>query len=88
MACGCCCIASDAGGIPEIIEHGVNGFVLPCSQLHHLGEAVGECLELEADQRYQIGMAGRDRIRSEFSLDAEKARLQSVLDRSGIMTLS
>ncbi|MBD0345001.1 MAG: glycosyltransferase family 4 protein [Coleofasciculus sp. Co-bin14] len=80
MACGCCCIASNAGGIPEIIEHGVNGFILPCSQLHHLGEAVLECLELDAEQRQRIGKAGRDRIQLEFSLDAEKARLQRLLE--------
>ncbi len=80
MACGCCCIASDAGGIPDVIEHGVNGFILPCSQLHRLGEAVLECLELDTRQRQQIGMAGRDRIQSEFSLDSEKARLQALLE--------
>ena len=84
MACGCCCIASDAGGIPEVIEHGVNGFILPCSQLHHLGEAVLECLELDTSQRQQIGMAGRDRIQSEFSLDSEKARLQALLERINV----
>jgi glycosyltransferase involved in cell wall biosynthesis len=87
MACGCCCIASDAGGIPEIITHGVNGFMLPCSQLHHLGEAVLECLELDAEIRHKIGMAGRGCIQSEFSLDVEKARLQIVLDRVGISAL-
>lgn len=84
MACECCCIVSDAGGIPEIIEHGVNGFVLPCSQLHHLGEAVLECLELDPQVRHKIGIAGRDRVKSEFSLHAETARLQTILDRIGL----
>ncbi len=58
----------------------MNGFILPCSQLHHLGEAVLECLELDTRQRQQIGTAGRDRIQSEFSLDSEKARLQALLE--------
>ena len=34
MAAGCGCIASDAGGIPEIIAPGVDGIVLPRWQLH------------------------------------------------------
>jgi glycosyltransferase involved in cell wall biosynthesis len=87
MACECCCIASDAGGIPEIIEHSEHGFILPCSQLHRLGEAVLECLELDAQVRRKIGKAGRIRVKSEFSPDAEKARLQALLDKVGIKDL-
>ncbi len=81
IACGCCCIASDAGGIPEVIEHGKSGFLLPRSQLHRLGEAVLECLDLAPSTRRQIGMAGRDRILAEFSLRHENQRLQTVIDR-------
>ena len=84
MACGCCCLASDAGGIPEIIEHGVNGFILPRQQLQHLGNAVLEFLELDLNIKQKISQAARDRILAEFFLSAEKARLQTVLDRLGI----
>jgi len=80
MACGCCCIASDAGGIPEAIAHGESGFLLPRSHLHRLGEAVLECLEQPAICR-QIGMAARDRVLTDFSLEMEKLRLQTVINR-------
>lgn len=80
MAMECCCIASDAGGIPEVISHGKNGF-LPRFQLHRLGEAVLECLDLDPAMRNQIGMAARDRILTDFSLLQEKRRLQTVIDR-------
>jgi len=66
MAMQRCCIASDAGGIPEVISHGKNGFLLPRSQLHRLGEAVLECLDLEPARRSQIGIAARDRISQNF----------------------
>jgi len=81
LACGCCCIASDAGGIPEIIESGKHGFIIERFHLHRLGEAVLECLELEPAIRQQIVAAGRDRIQAEFSLEQEKSRLQAVLTR-------
>jgi glycosyltransferase involved in cell wall biosynthesis len=84
MACGCCCIASDAGGIPEIIEHGKDGFLLPRWQLHHLATAIWEFLELDAATRQAISQAACDRIRQEFSIAAEKQRLQEVLQRLGI----
>lgn len=98
MSCGCVCIASDAGGIPEVIEHDVNGFILSRSQLHRLGDAVLECvlfdrirgktpegkLELNEGRWERIGRAARDRILSEFSIEAEKVRLKTVLDKLAI----
>ena len=84
MACGCCSLASDAGGIPEIIEHGVNGFILSRHKLQHLGMAISEFWELERETVEQIRMKSRDRILSEFSLPAERVRLQQVLNRLDI----
>lgn len=33
MACGVPCIGSNIGGIPEVIEHNVNGFVVPLNDI-------------------------------------------------------
>ncbi|YAF97342.1 MAG: glycosyltransferase [Nodularia sp. CChRGM 3473] len=81
MACGCCCIASDAGGIPEVILHGENGFILPRSQLHKLGEAVLECMAMTSAQKNTIIQAARDRILTEYSITQEQQRLQTLIDR-------
>ncbi|MBE9199676.1 MULTISPECIES: glycosyltransferase family 4 protein [unclassified Nodularia (in: cyanobacteria)] len=81
MACGCCCIASDAGGIPEVILHGENGFLLPRSQLHKLGEAVLECLTMPGEQKNGIVQAAGDRILNEYSIAQEQQRLQILLNR-------
>ncbi len=79
MACGCLCIASDAGGIPEVIDRSQNGFIVDRPYLHRLGEAVLECLDLPVEVREQIGMAACDCIRSEYSLEREKLHLQALL---------
>ncbi len=81
MACGCCCIASDAGGIPEVMEHGKTGFLLPRSQLHRLGEAVLECLSLPITERDRIGEAASEFVRSHQSLAQEKQTLQPLMAR-------
>ncbi|MEA5515506.1 glycosyltransferase [Nodularia sp. UHCC 0506] len=81
MACGCCCIASDAGGIPEVILHGENGFMLPRSQLHKLGEAVLECLTMPIEQKNGIVQAASDRILNEYSIAQEQQQLQILLNR-------
>jgi L-malate glycosyltransferase len=79
MACGCCCIASDAGGIPEVMDHGQQGFLLPRAQLHHLGEAILELLALDPAERQAIGAAARDRVCRDFSLAQEQQQLQALI---------
>jgi len=79
MACGLGCIASEAGGIPEVIEHGHSGFLLPCFQLHQLGNAVLEWLSLEDSVQRTIGQCARDRILQHFSLTQEHERLKALV---------
>ncbi|GAB4374111.1 MAG: glycosyltransferase family 4 protein [Elainellaceae cyanobacterium] len=79
MACGCCCIASDAGGIPEVIEHGKTGFLLPRAQLHRLGEAIMELLDLPVSERQAIGRAAQQYIQAEHSLGQEKQQLEEII---------
>ncbi len=83
MACGCGAIASDAGGIPEVIESGKHGFLLPRYQLHRLGAAVLEWEALGEARQRAIAAAGRDRIHQEFSLLREQERLRAVLAALG-----
>jgi glycosyltransferase involved in cell wall biosynthesis len=80
MACGCCCIASDAGGIPEVILHGENGFLLARSHLHRLGEAVLECLTMPREAKNRIQQAARDRILTNHSISQEQQQLRKVLE--------
>jgi len=66
------------GGISKIVEHGLNGSMLPRQQLKCLGDVVWECLDLDSKVRVQMGMAARERILAEFSPLQEKLLLQSV----------
>jgi glycosyltransferase involved in cell wall biosynthesis len=79
MAAGCGCIASDAGGIPEIITPGENGVILPRWQLHRLGEAVLEWLGAAPEHQDRIRSAARTRMMAEFSPDSERRALQELV---------
>lgn len=81
MAAGIPLLASDAGGIPEVIEHGRNGCLVPRSQLHRLGEAALELLALPNAQRTAIVAAARHTVETRFSNAVEVATLRDVLQR-------
>ncbi|HLG26867.1 MAG TPA: N-acetyl-alpha-D-glucosaminyl L-malate synthase BshA [Paenisporosarcina sp.] len=47
MACGVPCIGTDIGGIPEVIEHGLNGYIAP---LHDVESVACYALKLLTNQ--------------------------------------
>jgi len=83
MACERPVLASDAGGIPEVIRHGENGFLIPKSSLDHLGTATLELLALPEAKRRAIGAAARDTIAKRYHPDVEARALETVLEQTG-----
>jgi len=79
MACEKVVLASDAGGIPEVIEHGQSGFLLSRCELDRLGAGILELLTLSTTQRQAIGRAARQRICDHFSAEREQGELQGAL---------
>jgi glycosyltransferase involved in cell wall biosynthesis len=79
MACGRVAIASDAGGMPEVIQHATNGFLVPRAQLHRLGEAILEVLALDDSRRRTIGQAARQTMVERFHPARESRCLEVVL---------
>jgi glycosyltransferase involved in cell wall biosynthesis len=79
MAAGCGCIASDAGGISEIITTGVDGVIVPRWQLNRLADAVLEWADAGEQHRRDIKEAARARVVQHFNFDRERVRLQCVL---------
>jgi glycosyltransferase involved in cell wall biosynthesis len=65
QAVGLACVATTAGGIPELIQDGETGLLAPPSDPTAFAAAV---LRAIADPawRHQLGLAGRARIRSRF----------------------
>jgi glycosyltransferase involved in cell wall biosynthesis len=81
MACGCVVVASDAGGIPEALEHGRSGFLVPRASLHRLGEATLEVLDLDPRRRAALAAEARRRVAERFHPDVEAAALRRVVAR-------
>ena len=63
MAAGVPVVASDVGGIPEIIEDGVNGLLVPARDSERLAFAMKGVLEAPERAR-ELASAGRETVRS------------------------
>jgi colanic acid/amylovoran biosynthesis glycosyltransferase len=77
MSCGLPVVASRLSGIPELVEHEVEGLLVPPGDAHALADAI-ERLHADAGLRERMGAAARRRIEQEFDL-ATNAR--TILDQ-------
>ena len=76
MACGLPVIASPVGVNNEIVEHGVNGFL---AETDREWADYLRILSSDPELRLQMGVAGRKKVESEFSLQTWGARLTNIL---------
>jgi L-malate glycosyltransferase len=65
-ACGKPVVVSDVGGLPEVVENGVTGFVVPARNAEKAAEAI-ERLIFDRDLRIKMGQAGRDRVKKLYN---------------------
>jgi glycosyltransferase involved in cell wall biosynthesis len=68
MGCGIPVVVSDAGGLPEVVEDGVSGLVVPKGDADALAKAIGRLLDDDL-LRARMGRAARDRARLLFDWD-------------------
>ncbi|WP_081485805.1 glycosyltransferase [Thiothrix nivea] len=69
MRAGKPCIGTDAGGIPEVVQHQCTGLLAAADDAQSLEQAIRFMLD-NPDQARQMGMAGRQRFEQRFSNNA------------------
>jgi len=73
-------VATTAGGIPEIVEHGLNGLLVPPRDHPALAAAIVRMLK-DPDLRRRMGAAGFARVRERFTVDRMIAGTAAVYAR-------
>lgn len=61
-------VVSDVGGLPEVVEDGITGFVVPPKDPVKTAEAI-EKLILNKDLREKVGKNGRERVKKLYNWD-------------------
>lgn len=79
MACALPVVASDVGGIPEVVEHGKHGSLVPPSDRDALAAALAQYV-LEPDLLRRQGDAARAIIEQEYSLSKMLAAYSGLYD--------
>jgi glycosyltransferase involved in cell wall biosynthesis len=69
MASGCAVVASDVGGIPELIESGVTGLLVPPADEVALRGAIARLID-DRELRMRLSERARSRVIERFSLEA------------------
>jgi glycosyltransferase involved in cell wall biosynthesis len=68
-AAGIPIVATKAGGIPEIVKDGQNGYLVPPGDADAIAQAAISLLKDPAKARH-FGQTGREMVMSRFSVDA------------------
>ena len=87
MAMGKPVVASRVGGIPDLVEHGVNGCLVRPGSAEELKDAILRILDDQALAR-KMGQAGREKTREDFDasamVDAIERVYRKLLLRKGV----
>jgi glycosyltransferase involved in cell wall biosynthesis len=75
-------VTTRIAGVPELVEDGVSGLLVPPGDAHALQVAIGRLL-YDAHLCRDMGEAGRLRVAAEFSSDSEAAWLAALFEGYG-----
>ncbi len=78
MASGLACVAPAVGGIPEVIEDGVSGLLVPREDVGALAKAI-QLLAQDEMMRQRLGQQARERVCALYSYERNLSRLEQAL---------
>lgn len=80
MASGKPVVATNGGGVPEIVIHEVTGYLIPMND--HIAMAEAICTLLENPERaHFMGECGAERVRTHFSIERTARNVESIYEK-------
>lgn len=72
-------ITTRIAGIPELVVHGENGWLIPAGNLDRLVEAMAEALDAPVERLTAMGLTGRAAVTERHDSEREATRLAQLL---------
>jgi glycosyltransferase involved in cell wall biosynthesis len=83
MASGVPVVASRISGIPELVEHGVSGLLVPPRDAQSLASALAR-LQGDPSLRKRLALSGRAKVEAEFDLRKSATELVGQFARGRV----
>jgi glycosyltransferase involved in cell wall biosynthesis len=77
FAAGVPVVATAVGGTPELVEDGVNGYLVPPGDAAAMARCIHGLLNSETERRL-MGLQGRQRVLEEFTFETQSIRYQRL----------
>lgn len=65
-------------GIPELVQHNVNGWLFPAGSSTDIANAIEDCLSRSEEDLERMGLEGFTRVVKQHSIETEAARLAGL----------
>lgn len=79
-------IATAIAGIPELVEPGISGWLIPAGSVDALESALREMLSTSPDRLNAMGLAGNLRVREHHDQRSEVLKLRDLIENSNVTT--
>ena len=80
MASGCACVASNVGGIPDLIENGENGVLVEPKDVEGLAAAISKLIE-NSSLRQKFSEGAKIRASKDFAIKDSVAKTIDVYNK-------
>ncbi len=74
------CVATWIAGIPELIRHGIDGWLVPPADEEEFAAAIARLID-DPQLRQQLGRSARERVREKYDLRRNTERLAEIYRR-------
>ena len=81
MSGGRAVIATDGGGVPEIITHAQNGLLVPMSDVRAMADAIGRLINDSRQLRRRLGTKARKHIQENLSIEITADKVQQIYSK-------
>ncbi|HEY4490785.1 MAG TPA: glycosyltransferase, partial [Acidobacteriota bacterium] len=83
MALGTSCVSTELTGIPEVVQQGVTGLLVPERSPELLADALQQLL-LDSDLRTELAINARKLIENRFDIKKNSRKLRDIFDSSAV----